>query len=116
MLKVYYKGFPIQHKPDGVHGIACCVACISQVFSARVQPTSHHCWQRKVIFYLFMILTAMEKVRLNNAAVPVRLPPVLVVIPGDNTAWVVVVGKLRHQVMKGAAAIGGVRNPFRDSR
>jgi transposase len=27
MLKIYYKGFPIQHKSDGVPGVACCVAC-----------------------------------------------------------------------------------------
>ena len=27
LLKIYYKGFPIQHKSDGVRGVACCVAC-----------------------------------------------------------------------------------------
>ena len=27
MLKIYYKGFHTQHKPDGVPGVACCVAC-----------------------------------------------------------------------------------------
>src|ERR1700739_1343239 len=40
----------------------------------------------------------------------------LFVVSGDNPARMVVVGKLRHQIKKGAATKGGVRNPFRDSR
>ena len=34
---------------------------VYQVCLARVQPTSHHCWQRKVIVYLLMILIPVVK-------------------------------------------------------
>src|ERR1700757_3269381 len=38
------------------------------------------------------------------------------VVSGDDPAWMAVVRKLRHKVKKRAAAKGGMRNPFRDSR